>query len=96
MLAQEPEGPNINFGFDVVRLGQTSLIGTYQIFTRMNGKDQDLGREFGVSVYAELDKRRFTTAVLQSDIPRGSTVCARLTFADDGNPELQPVEACMP
>lgn len=93
-LSQETEGADIHFAFDVVRLGQTSLIGAYQVFTRANGQDQDLGRPFGVSVYAELERRRFLTKVPRSDIPNGSVLCIRLTFLDASNPELKPVEAC--
>ncbi len=95
-LRKEPNGPYTDLVFDVVRLGMTSLIGKYQIFTRSNGRDQDLGREFGVSVYEELDRRRFTTKVQRSDIPDGSLLCARLIFTDAGNPDLKPVEACTP
>lgn len=88
---------NAVLGFDVVRLGQTSLLGRYQLFARdARGGETALGKAQGASIYAELERRRFEAGVPLAEVPAGAALCVRLTVDDPGAPQLGAVEACAP
>lgn len=83
--------------FDVVRLGQTSLLGKVQLFARdARGHTTDLGKAQGASIYAELERRRFDAGVPLTEVPAGAALCVRLSVDDPGAPKLPAVEACAP
>jgi fimbrial chaperone protein len=89
------DGADTVLGFDLVRLGQTSFIGNWQVFARgADGREVRAWPSQGASLYPEVASRHFETRIPSAEVPADATLCIRLVVDDVGAPGLAPVEAC--
>lgn len=89
------EGQTVVVSFDIIRLGETSLLAKYQVIARYpSGAAKPIGPAGGISLYPEHDHRRFTMKLDRSLLDGASQVCIRLAPNDIGNADLAPHENC--
>lgn len=94
-LALRREADTATVTFDVVRLGVTSLLATYQMFIRdRDGDVRDVGRDAAVGIYAEQARRHVSVQLPAAEVPEGAILCVRLVPDDPGNSGLSPAETC--
>lgn len=94
-LTRRSEGADVVLGFDIQRLGATSLLASVVPFVRgQDGRDLKSWPAVGTSIYAEQPSRHFEAKVPASEIPNGARLCARLVHSDAGAPHLPSMEAC--
>ncbi|RNF85249.1 hypothetical protein EER27_05630 [Lysobacter psychrotolerans] len=96
-LTRSREGSNVVLGFDVQRLGVTSLLARVVPFIRgPDGQELKSWPAIGTTIYAEQTHRHFETRVLADELRQGASLCVRLEHSDPGAPQLPAVEACAP
>jgi hypothetical protein len=94
-LTRRGVGADVVFGFDVQRLGATSLLASVVPFARgQDGRDLKSWPAIGTSIYTEQPSRHFEAKVPANEIPHGARLCARLVHSDAGAPHLPAMEAC--
>ncbi len=94
-LTRSREGDQVDLGFDVARLGPTSLIAETTIVAQgANGKELARWPGPGISLYRENDQRRYNATVPAGEIPANSRLCVRLEVTDPDADELPPETRC--
>ena len=94
-VTRRPEGNDVVLGFEVQRLGLTSLLASVVPFVRGSaGQELQSWPAIGTSVYAEESSRHFETRVPADALPHGAILCVRLEHSDPGAPQLPAKESC--
>jgi hypothetical protein len=89
------DGANAFVGFDVDRLGATSLLASAEPFAQAaDGRQLKAWTPVPTSIYAELPKRHFEAQILSQELPPDSTMCVRLKHSDPGAPKLADTVVC--